>query len=115
MDIKSIVLSNLFPDENERTDIANKLENYKYVDDMSDLYYGTYIRWITADGNLAIGAVFCDFNIRDDGVRCNCKNIKTGRYFSFPMESVRAIFQKMTKRDLLIQLYKMTDEANYTK
>lgn len=106
MDIKSLVINKLFSDDNVlRNEIVTKLENYKYVDDMSDLYYGTYIRWITVDNVLTIGAVFCEFKIKDNGVRCVCKNVKTGNYFSFPMENVVAIFQKMTKRDILIEFY----------
>ena len=63
---------------NETLDILKKLNDYKYVDEMNDLKYGTYIRWIPINNpNIIVltkGAVFCEMKITDDGVFLVCKN-----------------------------------------
>ena len=40
------VLKELQLDKNETLIILKKLKEYKYVDEMNDLKYGTYLRWI---------------------------------------------------------------------
>jgi hypothetical protein len=40
------VLGELQLTKQETTNLFKKLENYKYVDEMNDLKYGSYIRWI---------------------------------------------------------------------
>ena len=59
-------------------EIMNKLNEYKYVDEMNELKYGAYIRWIPIEDPkniyLTKGALFCEMKITDDGVFCVCKN-----------------------------------------
>jgi len=86
--------------------IFNKLKDYKYVDEMSDLKYGTFLRWIPIEDptkiELTKGALFCEMKITDDGVFCVCKN------FGFPLRHFRIsmdknlIFQKLTEQELVL-------------
>jgi hypothetical protein len=76
------------------------------VDEMSDLKYGTYIRWICIENpkqiNLVKGAVFCEMKITDDGVFLICKNFgNTSRHFQISMDT-NLIFQKLTEQELIL-------------
>ena len=63
------IIKELHLPRDETFDLLKKLREYKYVDEMSDLKYGTYIRWICIeDPNkicLVKGAIFCEMKITD--------------------------------------------------
>ena len=87
-------------------DIMNKLREYKYVDEMNELKYGAYIRWIPIEDptniNLTKGALFCEMKITDDGVFCVCKNYGyTRRHFQLSMDK-NLIFQRLTDQELVL-------------
>ena len=87
-------------------DIMNKLRDYKYVDEMNELKYGAYIRWIPIEDptniNLTKGALFCEMKITDDGVFCICKNYGyTQRHFQLSMDK-NLIFQRLTDQELVL-------------
>lgn len=87
-------------------EIMNKLRDYKYVDEMNDLKYGTYIRWIPIETptniHLTKGALFCEMKITDDGVFCVCKNYGYNqRHFQLSMDK-NLIFQKLTEQELVL-------------
>jgi hypothetical protein len=87
-------------------DITNKLNGYKYVDEMNELKYGAYIRWIPIEDptniNLTKGALFCETKITDDGVFYVCKNFGYNlRYFRLSMDK-NLIFQKLTEQELVL-------------
>ena len=87
-------------------DIMNKLRDYKYVDEMNELKYGAYIRWIPIEDptniHLTKGALFCEMKITDDGVFCVCKNYGyTQRYFQLSMDK-NLIFQRLTDQELVL-------------
>ena len=87
-------------------EIMNKLRDYKYVDEMNELKYGTYIRWIPIEDptniNLTKGALFCEMKITDDGVFCVCKNYGyTQRHFQLSMDK-NLIFQRLTDQELVL-------------
>jgi hypothetical protein len=100
------ILKELHLPKKETIDIYNKLKDYKYVDEMNDLKYGTFIRWIPIENpnsiQLTKGALFCEMKITDDGVFCVCKN------FGFPARHFRIsidknlIFQKLTSQEIVL-------------
>jgi len=100
------ILKELGLPKKELIDIFNKLKDYKYVDEMNELKYGTFLRWIPIEDptNIQItkGAIFCEMKITDDGVFCVCKN------FGFPVRHFRIsmdknlIFQKLTDQELVL-------------
>ena len=86
--------------------LLKKLTNYKYIDEMSDLKYGTYIRWIPIEDPTTIyltkGALFCETKITDDGVFCICKNIGySSRHFRISLDK-NLLFQKLTDQELIL-------------
>ena len=87
-------------------EIMKKLNDYKYVDEMNELKYGTYIRWVPIEDpekiHLTKGAIFCEMKITDDGVFCVCKNFGYNlRHFQISMDK-NLIFQKLTDQELVL-------------
>jgi hypothetical protein len=82
----------------------NKLKEYRYIDEISDLKHGSFIRWIpiTNPDYLPLHncAMICDIKIVDDGVLITCKNFMH-RYYTFKMNEC-LIFQKLTSQELVI-------------
>jgi len=80
------------------------LTNYYFIDEIKDLKYGTYIRWINMldPDNLILnkGAIFCDIKITDDGTNLVCKTFRN-TFFQIKMDEC-LIFQKLTNQEQLI-------------
>ena len=100
------ILKELHLSKKETIDMFNKLRNYKYVDEMNDLKYGTFIRWIPIENpeniHLTKGAIFCEMKIVDDGVFCVCKNFGfNSRHFQISMDK-NLIFQKLTDQEMVL-------------
>ena len=87
-------------------EIMSKLKDYKYVDEMNELKYGTYIRWIPIEDPkniyLTKGALFCEMKITDNGLFCVCKNYGFNcRHFQISMDK-NLIFQRLTDQELVL-------------
>ena len=100
------ILKELHLSKKETLDLMQKLKDYKYVDEMNDLKYGTYIRWIPIENPnniyLTKGALFCEMKITDEGVFCVCKNIGFNtRHFQIEMDK-NLIFQKLTNQEMVL-------------
>jgi hypothetical protein len=100
------ILKELHLSKQETSDMYNKLKYYKYVDEMSDLKYGTYVRWIPIEDptniHLTKGALFCEIKITDEGVFCVCKNMGySKRHFQISMDK-NLIFQKLTDQEQIL-------------
>ena len=100
------ILKELHLSENDTLEILNKLKDYKYVDEMNELKYGAYIRWIPIEDptniHLTKGALFCEMKITDDGVFYVCKNFGYNfRHFRLSMDK-NLIFQKLTEQELVL-------------
>ena len=100
------ILKELHLSKKETTDIMNKLKEYKYVDEMDELKYGSYIRWIPIEDPdniyLAKGAIFCELKITDEGVFCVCKNFGyQSKYFQIAMDK-NLLFQKLTGQEQVL-------------
>jgi hypothetical protein len=100
------VVNELCLPKEEALDIMRKLSDYKYVDEMDDLKYGAYIRWIKLnnpdDLNLTKGAIFSDIKITDQGVNLICKNFgDSSKRFTIKMDEC-LIFRKLTTQELVL-------------
>ena len=100
------ILKELHLPRQETIDIFNKLKYYKYVDEMSDLKYGTFLRWIHIEDptniHLKKGAIFCEIKITDEGTYCVCKNFGySQRHFQISIDK-NLIFQKLTDQELVL-------------
>lgn len=100
------ILKELHLSKKETLDMYNKLKDYKYIDEMNDLKYGTYLRWIPIEDpnniHLTKGAIFCEMKITDDGVFCVCKNFGfSSKHFQISIDK-NLIFQKLTDQELVL-------------
>ena len=100
------ILKELGLPKKETLEIFKRLNEYKYVDEMNDLKYGTYIRWIPIENpetlHLTKGALFCEMKITNEGVFCVCKNFGfKQRHFQISMDK-NLIFQKLTDQELVL-------------
>jgi len=106
IDMNLNVLKELHLPKTETLELLKKLKDYKYVDEMNDLKYGAFIRWIPLEDpeNIILkkGALFCEMKIKDDGVYCLCKNYGyKSRHFQFSFDK-NLIFQKLTEQELVL-------------
>jgi len=100
------ILNELCLSKKEMTEMLNKLKEYIYVDEMNELKYGTYIRWIPIEDpeniQLTKGAIFCELKITDDGIKCICKNFGySNKHFKIDMDR-NLIFRKLTSQELVL-------------
>jgi hypothetical protein len=100
------VLKELHLQRKDTLELMSKLKDYKYVDEMNELKYGAYIRWIPIEDPTNIyltqGAMFCEMKITDNGVFCVCKNYGfKARHFQISMDK-NLIFQRLTDQELVL-------------
>jgi len=100
------ILKELQLPRNETIELMKKLKDYKYVDEMKDLKYGTYLRWIPIndpeDIQLTKGALFCEMKVKEDVVYIICKNYGYNRkHFQIKLDE-NLIFQKLTEQELVL-------------
>ena len=100
------VLKELNLSREDTLDFLSKLRNYRYVDEMDDLKYGTYLRWIPLNNpkkiELTKGAIFCEMKITDDGVQLVCKNYGyNNRFFQIKLDE-NLVFQRLTEQEQVL-------------
>jgi hypothetical protein len=80
-----------------------KLKQYRFVEDLEGLRYGSYVRWIdlTSDTlRLTNGGIVCDMNVSNTGVLVTCRN-NMGRMFSFNLSEC-VVFQKLSEQEKIL-------------
>jgi hypothetical protein len=100
------IINELQLERKEALELMKKLKGYRYIDELNDLKYGTYLRWIPIHNpnNIYItkGALFCEYKIKDEGVFLICKN------FGFPIKHFQIkldenlVFQKLTDQEMVL-------------
>lgn len=84
--------------------LHKKLQNYMFVDDVENIQYGRYIRWINiVDPNnlkLTNGGIICDIKVVKDGINITCKN-NFNRLFTLKLDE-NLIFQKITNQEHIL-------------
>lgn len=100
------VLKELQLTKTETLNLLHKLKGYKYIDEMNDLKYGTYLRWVPLSNpskiELTKGAIFCETKITDNGVFLVCKNFGfKSNHFQIKIDEC-LIFQKLTDQELVL-------------
>ena len=81
-----------------------KLKCYKYVDELNDINYGCYIRWISLKNPekiyLTNGGIICDIKILENGIHIMVKN-NMNRIIQIKLDE-NIIFQKLTEQEIII-------------
>lgn len=82
-----------------------KLNGYRYVDEINQLKRGNYIRWIhlVNHDNLVLerGGAICDIKITDTCTLVNCRNNYGTSFFHIKMDEC-LIFQKLSNEEQII-------------
>ena len=82
---------------------TKKLKEYRYINNINDLNYGSYIRWInlTKIDNLKLtnGGLICEIKI-NNGIEILCKN-NYNKFFVVNFDE-NLIFQKLTNQEKII-------------
>ena len=80
-----------------------KLKEYRYVDELPDLRFGAYVRWIPLQGSnagkLLPGGVVCEIKT-SDGAKVVCRN-RQHRFFQFTMGEC-LVFQKLSDQEAVL-------------
>jgi hypothetical protein len=101
---KNDIISQLNLPKGELKTIQKKLKEYRYIDDMKELHFGSYIRWITIKNpeniRLTNGGIVCDIKVIKDDIHITCKN-NMNRFFQLKM-SENIIFQKITDQERVL-------------
>lgn len=103
MNTKNDILQQIGLSSSELKDIHKRLKDYRYIDEIDDINYGSYIRWIPLnkedDIRLRNGGIICDIKILDNGIHIFCKN-------GFRLMQIKfdenLIFQKLTHQEKII-------------
>ncbi len=102
--VKNRVLNQLQLSQEKIAEFSNKLDKYRYVDEITDLNSGDFIRWIDLNNPSSIkinnGAFICDIEINTDGVHIKLKTY-TNRYIQIRMDEV-FLFQKLSNDELIV-------------
>ena len=98
---------------------SNKLERYRYVKKICDIYRGKYARWIKKNVDndpeyypkLSFGGVVCDIKFNDSGTYILCHSC--GKYyFSLKFDNF-AFFQKLTDEEWnILTIYTYCQDKN---
>ena len=100
---KNDVLQKLQLPREKLKELHTKLAEYRVVNDIDDIEYGRYIRWISLKNpsniKLTNGGILCDIKVNEQ-VSLLCKN-NTNRFFQIKMDEC-IIFQKLTEQEKII-------------
>ena len=84
----------------------NKLKSYRYIDELNDLKYGQYVRWINIKNpeslKLTNGGIFLEIKLLDTGTHMIIKN-NMNRIFQINMDQC-IVFQKISDQEKIILL-----------
>ena len=75
---KNDIIEQLFLSNQIKKEMKTKLKEYIYIDDLSNIKIGSYIRWINLQNpnsiKLTNGGLICDIKYLDNGCHVVCKN-----------------------------------------
>jgi hypothetical protein len=102
--VKTDMIKTLHLSNKTNQELLNKLKHYRYVDELPDMKYGSYIRWINlrdpANLRLTNGGIVCEMKVGINGMIVVCRN-RTNRCFQVNMtESL--IFRKLSDQELVL-------------
>ena len=98
------ILKELGLPKKDTLDMLTQLTTYKYVDEIKELKYGRFIRWIPIKDptklKMTKGGIICDIKAHDNGIHIVCKNFMH-KHFQFKMDEC-LIFQRLSSQELVL-------------
>ena len=102
--IKNNMLQKLSLPRDKLKKIHSQLKNYRYVDEMNELKYGAYIRWIPLKDpskiRLTNGGIVCEILVKDNGIHVVCRN-NMHRFFQIRLVE-NMVFQKISDQENIL-------------
>ena len=102
--VKNDMLQKLNLPREQLKKLHKQLTDYRYVDEMNELKYGAYIRWIPLrDPNkikLTNGGIICDIPVKDNGIHVVCRN-NMHRMFQIRLVECM-VFQKLSDQERVL-------------
>ena len=102
--VKIKMLNKLNLSKKQFKEISKKLENYRYIDELPELKYGSFIRWISLKNpeviKLSNGGLVMEIKIDLSGIKIVCKN-NMNRFFQINMNE-NLIFQKLNNQESVL-------------
>lgn len=103
-DMKKNIINSLPIIKEYKIEYLKKLKHYRYINELPELQYGRYIRWITLkDQNniyLTNGGIICEIKVENSGIHIVSKN-RMNRMIQINM-SENFIFQKLTNQEKIL-------------
>ena len=100
---KSEIIDELGLIKKVNNNLLKKLHEYRYIDEMTDLQNGRYIRWInlTKPDNIILttGGILCEIKIEDSVILVLKNNMN--RFFQINMDE-NLIFQRLSDQERII-------------
>lgn len=101
---KNDILQKIGLDKNNLKQFHKKLKNYRYIDNIKDLKYGSQIRWINLkkinDIRITNGANLCDIKINDKGIALILSGFNKQYFTIYMAENI--IFQKISDQEEIL-------------
>ncbi len=101
---KNDILQNIGLKKDNLKEYHSMLKDYRYIDDIKDIKYGSHIRWINLNKvdkvSLNKVAIVCDIKILDKGVGLCLKNF-SNRFFTIYLNE-NLIFQMISLEEKII-------------
>jgi hypothetical protein len=100
---KNEILNELELPKKTIKELLKKLEDYRYINEFSEVQYGRYFRWINLKNpdklNLTNGGILCEIKIEDFIVLVLKNNLN--RFFQINIDE-NIIFQRLTDQEKVI-------------
>jgi hypothetical protein len=84
--------------------LNKQLKPYRLINDLNDLRYGSYIRWISLKNpetiKLTNGGILCDMTMIEEDLNLKCKN-NMNRIFQIKLSEI-LLFQKLSEQEQVI-------------
>jgi len=101
---KNNIIQQLHLQKEQLKTIIKQLKMYRLIDNIDELRYGNYIRWISLKSNSIIkltnGGLICHIKQINENIHLICKN-NFGQLFQLNM-SENIIFQKLNQQEQVI-------------
>lgn len=101
---KNNVLQRLHLPTSDLKKMHSKLKKYRFIDELPELKYGSYIRWIPLKDpeniRLTNGGVVVEMKVCDEGIVVTCRN-NMHRMFSIKLQE-NLVFQKLSEQESVL-------------
>lgn len=103
-DKKNTILQQLGLNREYLKDYHKKLKNYRYIENIKELKFGSHIRWINLNKineiKITNGAILCDIKILDKGIAIILKGYRNHHLTLYLNENI--LFQKISEEENIL-------------